>query len=138
MPAVSRWMIRLALCYLAAGMAMGALMLIHKAYPLHPAIWVLLPIHIEVTIFGWVIQLTLGTAYWMLPRYLEGPPRGRPVWAAAMVVLLNAGIAAVIADTLWPGAAALRPAGRMLELTSVGLFVFLHWNRIVTYRSKTD
>jgi len=34
-----------------------------------------LPIHIEVLIFGWIIQFTLGTAYWILPRFLQAPQR---------------------------------------------------------------
>ncbi|MBN2733012.1 MAG: cbb3-type cytochrome c oxidase subunit I [Balneolaceae bacterium] len=136
MPAPSRWMIRLALIYLLAGMAMGAMLLIHKAYPITPAVWMLLPIHIEVTIFGWIIQLTLGTAYWMLPRYIEGPPRGRPLLAAGMVLALNLGILLVIIDTLIMVSFPLQLTGRMLELMAVGLFIFLHWNRIVTYRTK--
>lgn len=136
MPAPSRWMIRLALIYLIVGMALGAMLLIHKAYPITPAVWMLLPIHIEVTIFGWIIQLTLGTAYWMLPRYIEGPPRGRPNLAIGMVLALNLGILLVIIDTLIMVPFPLQLLGRILELMAVGLFIFLHWNRIVTYRNK--
>lgn len=137
MPTPSRWMIRLALIYLIAGMAMGAMLLIHKAYPITPAVWMLLPIHIEVTIFGWIIQLTLGTAYWMFPRFIEGRPRGRPMFAGGMVLALNLGILLVIIDTLIMVPFPLQLLGRVLELMAVGLFIFLHWNRIVTYRTKT-
>lgn len=137
MPTPSRWMIRLALIYLIAGMAMGALLLIHKAYPINPAVWMLLPVHIEVTIFGWIIQLTLGTAYYMLPRFIEGPPRGRPWLAAAMVVALNLGILLVITDSLVMVRFPLQLTGRILEMLAVGIFIFLHWSRIVTYRTKT-
>lgn len=127
-------MIRLSFVYLLLGMVMGALMLIHKAYVIHPAVWMMLPVHIEVTIFGWIIQLTLGTAYWMLPRFLEGSARGDSSLAYAMIVSLNLGIVFVIADSLLLFALPLDLAGRVLELAAVGLFVVLHWNRIVTYR----
>lgn len=138
MPAASRWMIRLSLLYLLAGMVMGALLLLQKAWQLHPAVWMLLPLHIEVTITGWIIQLTMGTAYWMLPRYLEGPPRAAPGWSALMVVFLNAGIICILADALWQPALPLRAAGRALQVISVGMFVLLHWGRAVSYRHKTS
>lgn len=136
MPRPSRWMIRLSLIYLLAGMVMGALMLIHKAYGLHPAVWALLPIHIEVVIFGWIIQLTLGTGYWILPRFLEGPPRGDRRLAYVMVAALNLGIILVCSNSLLSSGAPLDLVGRALELAAVGLFVSLHWNRIVTYRGS--
>lgn len=135
MPTPSRWMIRLSFFYLLLGIIMGALMLIHKAYFIHPAIWMLLPIHIEVTIFGWIIQLTLGTAYYILPRFLEGPPRGDSSLAYAMIVSLNLGIIFVITDSLLSFTLPIDLVGRIFELTAVGLFVALHWNRIVTYRT---
>lgn len=135
MPTPSRWMIRLSFVYLLLGILLGALMLIHKAYFIHAAIWMMLPIHIEVTIFGWIIQLTLGTAYWMLPRFLEGPPRGDSRLAYAVIASLNLGIIFVIADSLLSFALPFDLIGRVFELTAVGLFVALHWNRIVTYRT---
>lgn len=135
MPTPSRWMIRSSFVYLFLGILLGALMLVHKAYFIHPAIWILLPIHIEITIFGWIIQLTLGTAYYMLPRFLEGPSRGDSTLAYAMIVFLNAGIIFVVADSLLSLAVPLDMIGRIFEMTAVGLFVALHWNRIVTYRT---
>lgn len=136
MPAPSRWMIRLSLIYLLLGMGMGAVMLIHKAYPLHPAIWQLLPFHIEVTIFGWIIQFTLGTGYWMLPRFLKGPQRG-PGWAAnTLIIFLNAGIFFTLLDDLTDTELPVQLLGRSLELLAVIIFISLHWRRIVTYRNR--
>lgn len=137
MPVPSRWMIRLSFVYLTVAMGLGALMLIHKAFTVHPLVWVLLPVHIEVAIFGWVIQFTLGTAYWMLPRFLEGPPRGSDKLAGAMVTSLNLGIVLVIIDSASTMLFPFRLLGRTLELVAVILFLILHWNRIVTYRKKT-
>lgn len=136
MPLVSRWMIRNSFVYLFLGIGMGALMLIHKAYPLHPALWQLLPLHIEITIFGWIIQFTLGTAYWMLPRFLESPQRGKKLPAAVMIIFLNLGILFVVIDSVTQATLPLSLIGRTFELTSVILFISLHWNRIVTYRSR--
>ncbi|NGP88756.1 cbb3-type cytochrome c oxidase subunit I [Fodinibius halophilus] len=137
MPAISRWMIRISLLYLLVGMVSGAIMLVNKAYVIHPSVWALLPIHIEVVIFGWVIQLTLGTAYWMLPRFLEQPQRGNPQLAIGMVVALNLGILVIIADILLSVSWGLGLLGRILELSAVVLFVILHWDRIVSYRAST-
>ena len=129
-------MIRSSFIYLILGTFMGALMLVHKAIPLHPAIWQLLPIHIEVTIFGWIIQLTLGTGYWMLPRFLKSPRRGKKTPAILMVLFLNLGIIFVVTQYLFQTTLPLSEAGRVFELASVLLFISLHWNRIVTYRSR--
>lgn len=137
MPTPSRWMIRCSFVYLFWGILMGAMMLVHKAYFIHGAVWMLLPIHIEVTIFGWIIQLTMGTAYWMLPRFLEGPSRGDSSMAYTMVASLNLGIIFVVADSLLSFALPFDLIGRILELAAVGLFVKLHWNRIVTYKTAS-
>lgn len=136
MPAVSRWMIRLSLMYLLAGILAGAFLLVHKVYPLHASAWLLLPMHIEVTIFGWIVQITLGTAYWMLPRYLKGRPRGRRWLGWVMAICLNLGIVFIIIDLLEWVPVSLRFAGRLLQVIAVLLFIYLHWNRIVTYRNK--
>lgn len=136
MPLVSRWMIRCSFVYLLLGIGMGALMLIHKAYPLHPALWQLLPLHIEFTIFGWIIQFTLGTAYWMLPRFLKNPQRGSRKAAYLMVIILNAGILLTLSDDLFPTDLPVQLTGRSLELLAVIIFVGLHWNRIVTHRNS--
>ena len=134
MPAPSRWMIRSAMCYLLAGSLIGAAMLISKAYPAWAPVWLLLPVHIEVMIFGWIIQFTIGTAYWILPRYLETGDRGSASMARAMVGLFNAGIVVNVLSYIH-----LLPAsgifwGRLLETGAVLLFIFLHWNRAVSYR----
>lgn len=134
MPTPSRWMIRCSLIYLLAGFLIGGLLLVGKAFPHYSIQWFLLPVHIEIVIFGWIIQFTLGTAYWILPRYLEGPARGNIVWGKLMVLSLNLGILIMILSylRLIPDSGTL--VGRIFEISSVMLFIFLHWNRITTYR----
>lgn len=134
MPGPSRWLIRLSFLYLVTGLLVGAGMLVHKALPLHPAVWALLPVHVELLIFGWIIQLTLGTAYWILPRFLTGKPRGDTHSAWLVVILLNVGIWLTIGDRLDLSRLPLAVAGRVLETGAVLLFIRLHWNRVTTYR----
>lgn len=136
MPAPSRWLIRSSFVCLLFGIIIGALLLIHKAYPVHPAMWSLLPVHIELLIFGWIIQFTMGTAYWILPRYLEGASRGNPALAKIMVVLLNLGIAIMIIGRISNWDVVLSVAGRLLEIGAVLLFIKLHWQRVVSYGNR--
>lgn len=93
MPRLSCWFIRLALIYLGVGVLGGGLILSAKGYP---AVlgwsWLLLPAHIELLIVGWLIQLTMGMAYWILPRLDGAGNRGRPVLAWASLIMLNAGV----------------------------------------------
>lgn len=125
-------MIRLSLIYLFIGLSIGVLLLINKAWLIHPALWFLLPAHIELMIFGWIIQFTLGVAYWILPRVLETKGRGNVKVAWLMLISLNAGMLLVISAGILPGLK-LALTGRILETVSVVLFIVLHWKRVVTY-----
>jgi len=138
MPAVSRWMIRCSFVYLLVGFGMGAIMLLNKAYPVLPFVWFLLPLHIETMIFGWIIQFTLGTAYWILPRFLTKPKRG-PQWMGyVMIGFLNTGIICILLENLIETNFPASLWGRGFELTAVLLFIALHWHRIVTYRHRKN
>lgn len=133
MPTPSRWMIKASMLYMLIGFSIGALILISKAYPAYSSVWSLLSIHIEVSIFGWIIQLTMGTAYWILPRYLKTKSRGNPKLAMLMVGMLNAGILINVASYLDFISSSGPILGRLLEVGAVVLFIGLHWNRAVSY-----
>ncbi|WP_395068877.1 hypothetical protein [Gracilimonas sp.] len=107
-------------------------MLINKAFLISPIIWFILPIHIEFLIFGWIIQFTLGVAYWILPRFLESKGRGNTYVAWLMVFFLNTGILSVAFSGYGLGSS-FALAGRILEILAVCLFISLHWKRVVTY-----
>ena len=132
MPLISRLMIKLSFIYFVFGAGIGALMLINKAFLISPVIWFIFPVHIEFLIFGWIIQFTMGVAYWILPRYLESKGRGNPWMAWLMVTLLNIGILAVAFAPYGLGKNAAL-VGRIMETLSVILFMVLHWQRVVTY-----
>ena len=72
MPRLSVWMIRTALVHLLVGFTLGALLLANKGVPIHPMVWRLLPIHIELLLLGWTLQLALGVARDPLKALVQG------------------------------------------------------------------
>jgi hypothetical protein len=60
---LSAWTVRSALIYLGAGFLIGALMLAQKGVPLDPHLLRLLPLHVEIVLFGWTLQLGMGSAF---------------------------------------------------------------------------
>lgn len=122
-------MIRLALLYFVTGIFIGGLMLANKTTEFYPQVWLLLPVHIEMMIFGWIIQFTLGTAYWILPRFVEGEPRGNRKLTLMIPVLLNLGILLIIGGHLLHAGQEIRVLGKIAETATVPLFVTLHWKR---------
>jgi cbb3-type cytochrome oxidase subunit 1 len=145
MPVISRLMVKIALLHLLVGVLIGTFMLVQKAYPIWEPIWILRPIHIEMLIFGFIIQFTLGTAYWMLPKMLGDSQRGPELPAWIMVFALNLGIVLLLGkpvvnwflmgeETHTTLTMIMGVSGRALQLTAVAIFVALHWNRVVTYR----
>ncbi len=75
MPKYAVWLIRISYVYLILGFTLGALLLINKATGFYPEIWLLLPAHIEIVLFGWIMQLVMGVAYWSFPTifHAAGP-----------------------------------------------------------------
>ena len=123
MPRLTCWFIRAALGHLALGALFGALILSAKAFPLTAGwAWSLLPAHIQIMLGGWMIQLALGMAYWILPRTAAAGDRGRSVWAWASFAALNAAGTALVFRPVAPSAwldgtlvvAALLQAGALL------------------------
>ncbi|WP_340102491.1 hypothetical protein [Rhodohalobacter sp. 8-1] len=134
MPSQTVWMIRLSLSYLLIAILIGALLLVHKAIPIHNAIWGLLPIHYEMAIWGWLVQFVMGTAYWMFPRHLKDKGRGSPALAWCVVAAMNLGLWVLLGSHLTGDYMA--AAGRGLLLIGVLLFAGLMWNRVVSYRNR--
>ncbi len=137
MPAASVALVRLALGYLCAGSALGALMLAGKAVPALAWSLALRPAHQDLMVAGWMLQLVFGVAFWILPRLPErsrdeGTPR-----LAASAVLLNAGalLAAAGGVAALPAAAA---SGRALQLAAALVFASLAWRRIRRYGMASE
>ena len=135
MPRITRWMIKSSFLYFSVGITMGAYLLLHKAWSISPASWSVLPYHIEIMIFGWILQFVMAVAYWMMPRFVEGPPRG-PRWHSwVMFGLLNGGIWLHLAGLALGKMGWMILIGRILEVGAVAMFVKIHWSRIYGIRA---
>lgn len=131
MPRLSRLFIRAALLYLALGFTFGALMLANKGVPLHPALWRLLPAHMEFLLVGWTLQLAFGVAFWIAPRWWHGPSRGNEAGAWAAFGLLNVGVWLVALGSWIGGGTAVLVIGRVAQLAAAVAFAWHLWPRIV-------
>jgi hypothetical protein len=137
MPAQSVWMIRLSLAWLFLATLIGSILLVHKAVELHPVMWSLLPLHFETAIWGWAVQLAMGTAYWIFPRHLVGTKRGpeKPVWW--VLILFNTGLITLLAGYLHQSVLLLKLTGRGVMTFAVIIFGILMWSRVKSYSSHT-
>ncbi len=127
MPRLSLWFVRASLVYLLLGFTIGALILAQKGVVFLPFVWMLFPLHMEFLLVGWFIQLAMGVAFWILPRFGRGPSRGdeRLVWSS--FILINAGLLAAVLQLWFPSAIL---AGRGLEVLAGLLFVIGSWRRV--------
>lgn len=129
MPRLSVWYLRASLLYLAAGFTLGGLLLWNKGLPFDPRVWSLLTPHIQFLLFGWIVELIMGMAFWILPRFSQPPRRGRVELAWAAFWLFNAGILAAAASP-WVAPVWGQAASWGLELAGAGLFMIYLWPRI--------
>jgi len=129
-PRLTIWMVRTALIHLAIGFTLGALLLAQRGMALSTMIPRLRPAHVELLLLGWTVQLAMGVAFWILPRFRSGAERGdeRPAWLA--YGLLNAGVVSVAlggAGFAWAG---LQFWGRCAEAVAAGAFAVHAWPRV--------
>ena len=128
MPRLSTWFIRSALIYLLLGFTLGGLLLWNKGLPIHSGIWRLLPAHLEFLLLGWTVQLVMGVAYWILPRFGTARRKTMLVWLT--YGLLNVGIWLVVMGGFVGAAAAVQLAGRLMETGAVVAFAIHAWFRV--------
>jgi hypothetical protein len=128
-PRVSCWFVRTSLVYLALSFTLGALLLANKGLSFSPALWRLQPTHIEFALTGWVIQLGLGVAWWIFPRFVvPRAARGSDAAAWTAFALLNAGVWMAGPGSLVGSALAL--AGRLAEAGAAGVLAAGLWARV--------
>lgn len=129
MPRLSRFFIHASLVYLFLGFTFGALILANKGILFAPLVWALLPVHIELMFLGWMTQLALGVAFWILPRMGSNAPRGNERWSWATFILVNLGIITYSIAPLmvlsW-----LQLLARALQTLGLMAFVLGNWRRI--------
>lgn len=129
MPRLSVWFVRCSLIHLFLGLTFGGLILANKGIPVAPWTWSLLPAHMEFLLLGWVVQLAMGVAFWILPRFRSSPSRGNVNYVRGALFLLNAGIVMVAIQPLI-GANWLSLTGRILETSAILLFIMTSWRRV--------
>jgi cbb3-type cytochrome oxidase subunit 1 len=127
---LSVWTVRAALLYLGVGILLGALMLMQKGLPFDPAMLRLLPLHIELVLFGWTLQVAMGIAFWILPRFSQEPRYGNQAFGWLAFVLLNLGVLCAGLGQ-WLGAdPAVALIGRLAEVGAVIFFLAHAWPRV--------
>lgn len=129
MPTLSILFLRAALLYLAFGFTFGALLLVDKAFLLHPSLWLLLPAHQEFLLVGWTLQMVMGVSFRMLPRFTTDNRRENEAAAWLAFALLNLGVlSASLGSAL--GAPGLTLLGRLAEVAGAASFVAHAWPRV--------
>ena len=132
MPKLSCYFIRSALLCFGIGFTFGGLILSAKGGLVDVRVWGWLPMHIILLMNGWLIQLSMGVAYWILPR-IQASDRGRPSWAWASFIALQVGLVLTLVTviSLWaPEVLNLLVPAVMLQTISVFLFALHAWPRI--------
>jgi hypothetical protein len=136
MPTLSVWFVRTALAYLAVGFLAGAILLINRGVPLGAPVARLLSLHIEFLLIGWMVQLALGVAFWILPRFRTGPERGRegPAWFSYAV--LNLGVVTAGIGPLM-GFTSMAPLlGHTAQGIAAGAFALHAWPRVKVFGAE--
>jgi cbb3-type cytochrome oxidase subunit 1 len=131
-PRLSVWMVRAALLALAAGAALGAVLLADPSFAGGVARW--RPLHAELLTVGWTVQLAFGVSYWILPRFRSGSERGREELGWTAFVLVNLGVVLVGIGRSVPGAESWALAGRSSEGLAAGAFAAPAWPRVKPFR----
>ncbi|MCB0275293.1 MAG: hypothetical protein KDI06_10795 [Calditrichaeota bacterium] len=133
MPKLSVFFVRTALLYLLLGTTLGLLLLISKAIPQWAAVWRLYEVHVEFLVIGWTLQLVMGVAFWIMPKYSAEPIRGRESLGWAALGFINTGILLKCGAALafpWPILNALAVA---LKLVAIVFFVRMMWPRVKAF-----
>ena len=125
MPRVSAWLVRISLCHLVTGFGIGAVLLTSKGVQLSIDPWALRPLHMEMLLVGWMIQLVMGVAIWVFPRsLLRRAPRRSTITAWAALALINVGV------LLAGCGGSLLAAGRVAEIGAAASFAIHLWGRV--------
>jgi hypothetical protein len=130
MPKLSVWMVKASLVYMGIGFFFGSLILHHKGIQIYPWTWKLLNPHIEIMIFGWTIQLVMGVAFAILPRFSDRDNRyGAEYLGWWSFYLMNSGVA-LTALAEWHVMIHLVFVGRLLVLLAILTFTIMIFPRV--------
>ena len=138
MPKLSVWLVRASLIHMGIGFLFGAMILHHKGVALFDWTWRLLTLHTELMIFGWVMQLVMGVAFFTLPRFSQKPNRyGAVTLGWVSFFWLNGG-AIITAVAQWREMQTYVFIGRLLVLSAVVAYVVMIWPRVKPLMSPAN
>lgn len=127
MPRLSVWMIRTAIVALISGFAIGGMLLSYRGWGSHPTLLRLRPLHVELLLLGWLVNLGFGVGFWILPRPGGGRREGETVaWLGFLA--LNGGVIAAGLGQGWDQPS-LALSGRVLECLAAMIFAVHLWRR---------
>lgn len=137
MPRESRLFVKTSLIALALAVLWGAAMGVGESAGIAiPAVW---PIeHAHLAFVGWLVNLVMGIALWMLPlareRYPQTAGRYPPGAPYAIWASLNGGLLLrIVAEPLVASGIAARvvlAVGSLLQVAAVVLFLLVAWHRV--------
>lgn len=136
MPSITRLFIKTSLLYLVAAFLAGLLLTLRAMVTLPAVVDGLSPVYFHLFMVGWVMQLIVGVAYWMFPKWSKLLPRGHDALALATYWLLNLGLVLrVIAEpaqvmNTWPGWGWLIVLSATLQWLAGLAFVANTWPRV--------
>jgi hypothetical protein len=129
MPAITRYFIKAAMLYFAAGLLTGFLISARTLLNLPAALTAMTPTYLHMLVVGWITQLIIGVAYWMFPKFSKESPRGDERVGWAIFILLNVGLLLrVIGEPLNIGW--LLPISAIMQFFAVWLFIIVVWPRV--------
>jgi hypothetical protein len=139
MPQEARFFVKTSLVYLVGTFSLGAVLAFYEANGIGiPGVW--MAVHAHLGLVGWLVNLVIGIALWMLPLNRERFPstQGRYPPAAPILcyVLLNGGLIARIVAEPWmslrggPVAAAIFAASGVLQTAGILVFAVIAWLRV--------
>ena len=135
MPRLSVFFVRTALGYLAIGFTLGAIMLADAGMLLGVSPARLLPMHTEFLLVGWMVQLALGVAFWILPRFRTGPERGNERAAWLSYGLLNLGVLAAAIGPAMDLPSIMPLLGHVSQGLAAAAFAINAWPRVKQFGS---
>jgi len=130
MPRLSVITIRIALVHLLVGWTVGAALLIHKSgVHTFDTYLTLRESHFHLLCFGWTVQLCLGVAFWILPKFTgnDVPFYGTESLAQGAVLAINLGVVAAFGSSTLAWA---------FYTASALLFVAHMWPRVKPFGAK--
>jgi len=126
MARISVWFVRTALLHFAFGATVGGWQLAASGGLGLEGPPLLRSLHVEGMLLGWVCQLALGVAVWILP-FSDRVSEDRRLWGAWGA--LNGGIV-LVGVARWSGWAGLLVAGRGAEIVAGLLVIRVLWPRV--------